>query len=201
MRCARDRAGATRGPIRRGAVALVGLIASMALGCEEASQIELDFAVPTSIYLACEDPTQCLSITASWCVPESDGSVNCSANDVDLTLHLPGGDPVVGFGDGAVSQADGCVHEGDEEAFGEPSDRDGDGNPGPFSENVTCSPSRIHGDPPRLAPGLYRAEVGQGATLLDTGIVVVDVNVDGAHERSVFWIIDDVPGSVVVDYP
>jgi len=134
-------------------------------------------------------------------VPESDGTVSCSANDVDLSLHRPGGDPVVGYGTGEVSTSSGCTHRGDEEAFAEPLDRNGNGSPGPFAENVTCSPAFTGPGPAEIAPGVYYAEVRDQGELLDTGIVVVDVNVDGAHERAVFLIIDEVPGVYAIEYP
>ena len=87
---------------------------------------------PVPLPINCVVPGECLSVTASWCVPSNDGVVNCATNNVDVSLDLPGGG-TVGVGAGELLDLAGCIHDGDDQA-GPPLDRDGDGQFGPLSE-------------------------------------------------------------------
>lgn len=142
----------------------------------------------------CTDPAQCLSVTATWCFP---GAATCASSDVDLSLQHPDSS-IVGFGTGEVASVNGCEHDGDEQA--NVLDPDGDGNTGPFNENITCSPY-VHADPPdRIDPGRYVIEVGEPFTLLSTELVLLDVNVNGQVSCQIVNI-EAGPASVEVVYP
>ena len=142
----------------------------------------------------CTDPDQCLSVTATWCFP---GATTCATSDVDLSLQHPNG-VIIGVGTGEVASANGCVHDGDEQA--NVFDPDGDGNTGPFNENITCSPYDNGVPPDRIDSGSYTVEVGEPFTLLSTELVLVDVNVNGQVSCQVVTI-DAGPVSVEAVYP
>ena len=147
----------------------------------------------------CVVPGECLSVTASWCVPGNDGMVNCATNNVDVRLDLPGGG-TVGVGAGELLDLAGCIHDGDDQA-GPPLDRDGDGQLGPFSENITCSPFVQPVGPPAMAPGVYVVSVRDNFSVLDTGMIVVDVNIDGINQRTTVNVDDSSVAQFNVEYP
>ena len=154
-------------------------------------------AVPLPIN--CVVPGECLAITATWCVPGNDGIVDCTTNNVDLSLVLPGGG-TIGIRPGEFPDANGCIHDGDEQAD-PPFDRNGDGQPGPFAENITCSPALQPVGPPAIEPGLYVVQVQDNFSFFDTGLIIVDVNIDGVNQRHNILVDDGSVGEIQVDYP
>lgn len=136
----------------------------------------------------CVDPSQCLSVTATWCFP---GASACTNMDADLTLSHP-----LAFTIDAsftpVANINGCIHDGDETA---------PGITGPFDENITCSPY-VHAAPPdRIDAGTYTASVFTAFSALHAGTPVrIDTNVDGLTACQVVAI-ESVPSTVNIVYP
>lgn len=142
----------------------------------------------------CADPNQCLSVTTTWCFP---GATTCANSDVDLSLERPDG-IIIGVGNGEVTDTNGCILDGDEQA--NVSDPDGDGNTGPFNENITCSPY-THADPPdRIDPGSYFIEVEEPHPFFSTKVVLLDINIDGLTSCQIVNI-EAGPARVEVVYP
>lgn len=143
----------------------------------------------------CADPNQCLSVTATWCFP---GATICANTDVDLSLERPDG-IIIGVGNGEIWNANGCVLDGDDVAY--LVDPDGDGNTGPFDENITCSPYPHAQPPDRIDEGRYVIEVDDSAPeLFSTEIVLLDINVDGQTSCQIVSI-EEGPARVEVIYP
>jgi len=176
---------------------VVVLTAGLLFACDGDDDGGGGLAVP--LPTNCVDPGECLSITATWCVPGNDGLVNCATNNVDLSLVLPGGG-TIGIRPGEFPDANGCIHDGDEQAT-PPFDRNGDGQPGPFAENITCSPAVQPSGPPAIEPGLYVVQIQDNFSILDTGIVVVDVNTDGVNQRHTILVDDGSVGEIETVYP
>ena len=143
----------------------------------------------------CTDSGQCLSVTATWCFP--DASI-CANTDTDLSLQRPDG-IIVGVGSGASRDTNGCILDGDDLAI--VVDPDGDGETGPFHENITCS-AYPHAQPPdRIDAGRYVVEVDDSVPeLFSTEIVLLDINVDGQTSCQIVDI-GDGPARVEVIYP
>ena len=142
----------------------------------------------------CANPDECLSVSATWCFPSA---TTCASSDVDLSLERPDG-IIIGVGTGEIADTNGCIHDGDEQA--NVLDPDGDGNTGPFNENITCSPY-VHADPPdRIDPGRYVIEVEEPFALLSTEVVLLDINVNGQTSCQIVNI-EAGPVRVEVIYP
>ena len=140
----------------------------------------------------CANPNECLAVTATWCFR---GAASCTNLDADLSLELPGGG-VIGVGNGEFPNANGCIHDGDEQA--NVLDPDGDGETGPYDENITCSPF-VHAMPPdRIDAGRYVIEIDE-FNLLETD-VLLDINVNGQTSCQIVNTAQ-VPVRVEVDYP
>jgi hypothetical protein len=155
--------------------------------------------LPVPLPINCVVPGECLSVTATWCVPGNDGMVSCATNNVDLSLVLPGGG-TIGNGAGEFPDANGCIHDGDDQA-GPPTDRNGDGQLGPFSENITCSPAVQPVGPPAIEPGVYTVQVHDNFSVFDTGMIVVDINTDGVNQRQTIFVDDGSVGEIQTNYP
>jgi hypothetical protein len=141
----------------------------------------------------CANPVECLSVTATWCYP---GAASCSNVDADLTLILPAGFTIDSNFD-QMNSANGCFHDGDE--TGNVIDPDGDGITGPFNENITCLPHTQITGPNRIDAGTYVAGIRE-LSLLDTGSVLLDINVNGQTSCQIMNI-DAGPVQVNVIYP
>jgi hypothetical protein len=184
-------------------VSILGWIGIALAGCTDAGGpcTPLD----PSEFSECDDPTQCISVTASWCTPGADGEVLCATNNVDLSLELPvfvdpnNPDELVTVGVG--QRRNGCEHDGDEQAE-PPLDRDGDGLPGPFDENITCSPYVHEMDPPdRIDPGFYAAKIVDNSSFFDTGDVEVSVYVNGQTSCQFVNVDNGTEATVWIAYP
>lgn len=173
-----------------GLLGIVGMLSSCASDDEDGGGID-DLPIPAAVN--CVDPAQCLSIIATWCVPGED----CTTNDVDLSLVLPSLTPPVGIRTDEIPNLNGCIHGGDEVA-GLPFDRNGDGDPGPFTENITCSPTL---GPTPISPGIYTVQVRDNFSFFDTGPIVVDINVDGVNQRQVVNVDNGSTAEIPVTYP
>ena len=101
---------------------------------------------------------------------------------------------------GEFPDANGCIHDGDD-AAGPPVDRNGDGQLGPFSENITCSPAIQPVGPPAIEPGVYTVRVHDNFSVFDTGMIVVDINTDGVNQRQTIFVDDVSVGEIQTDYP
>ncbi len=145
-------------------------------GCGSDACVPLDAAA----FLACDDPNACLSVSATWCLRD------CGNEDVNLSLHLPGGADVVGVGDGEKIFADGCTHGPDEQA--NTTDR-------PYAENITCSAP--------LESGRYVVEVTENSKYnsLVPGDIRIDINVDGGTSCQIVNIDETRQAEIELDYP
>ena len=145
----------------------------------------------------CADPTECISVRATWCPP---GVQVCNTSDVNLSLVHPDGIIVIGVGNGEVEDANGCVHEGDEIAD-QPFDRNGDGQAGPFEESITCSPFTFLTPPDRVETGLYVIRVDDQNAFFDTGDIRVEILVDGVDTCQFVNVDDDGQIDIDLNYP
>jgi len=167
---------------------------AFAVGCDSDSGSGCA-PLAASAFTRCDDPNECLSVTATWCFPGAD---SCGTADADLALVLPGGETVSHNND----SANGCSLDFDEQAE-EPWDRNGDGEIGPFDENITCAPYAHASGPDRIDPGRYVARISESSFLVEPGEILVDINVDGATSCQIVTIPDQEPFqvSIDIDYP
>ena len=177
--------------VKRLPVVMVSAALVLLGGCEEKDD-DADGCTPLAATdFPCANPNECLSVTATWCFP---GASTCATTDVDLSLELPGG-AIIGVGNGEAMSANGCVLDGDEQAdVFDPDD------PGPFDENIACSPF-VHPQPPdRIDAGGYVIEVEEPFSIFSTEDVLLDINVNGQTSCQIVNI-DAGPARVEVVYP
>ena len=171
---------------------LISIIVSLA-ACSSEDDTPVACAPLAATAFPCANPDECLSVTATWCYP---GAAICSNVDADLTLiHTVGFTIDSNFDQ--MNASNGCFHDGDE--TGNVLDPDGDGTTGPFNENITCLPYLHATGPDRIDTGTYVAGIGE-SSFLDTGSVLLDINVNGQTSCQ-FVNIDAGPVEVEVVYP
>jgi hypothetical protein len=171
---------------------LVGWLGiALTAGCNGGNDDFCDPLAPAA-FVACADPGACLSMTATWCW----GTGNCGNADVDLSLLLPDGVTSVGPGINDVLSAGGCTHGGDEQANDVTPNPDGE--IGPYSENITCSPSPQAG---RYVIELANKPKPPFLFIVDPGDIRLDINADGVTTCQIVNIDESDRAEIPLDYP